>query len=48
MQKFYRLSAAILIVSLVLLTAPPAQAVHVIAAGLSPNEGFLFALSNTW
>ncbi len=48
MQKFYRFSAAILIVSLVLLTAPPAQAVHVIAAGVAPGvPSDLFALTNT-
>ncbi len=47
MQKFYRLSAAILIVSLGLLTAPPAQAVHVIAAAVDPNEALSFALTST-
>ena len=49
MQKLYRLSAAILIVSLVLLSAPPARAGHVIDAVF--GAGIFFpgtgALTNT-
>ena len=48
MQKFYRLSAASLIVSLVLLTAPPARAGHVIAAaGAAGLVTLPVALTNT-
>ena len=49
MQKLYRLSVVILIVSLFLLTAPPARAGHVIAAVSGPNFqlGGAFALTNT-
>ena len=39
--------AAYLVVSLFLLTAPPAQADHVIAAAIDPEFGFLFSLTNT-
>ena len=50
MQKFYRLSAVILMVSLFLLTAPPARAGHVIAAA-GGAAGMFFpgeaALTNT-
>ncbi len=48
MQKFYRLSVASLIVSLVLLTAPPARAGHVIAAaGAAGLVTLPVALTNT-
>jgi len=49
MQKFYRLSAVILILSLVLVAAPPAQAYEIIAAVSGRNyivEGS-FALTST-